>query len=76
MYVCKSLEFHTSMTFLNPDDILVLEKDKGIVQRIANDKMLLPSPVRTIDIANEVERCMCGIAVSKSYGGTVSESLL
>src|SRR5215208_2564417 len=64
------LELPTSMAFLGPDDILVLEKDKGTVQRIVNGK-LLPTPVLTVDVATEVERCMCGIAVSKSDSGTV-----
>src|SRR5918996_967826 len=64
------LEFPTSMAFLGPDDILVLEKEKGTVQRIVNGKML-PTPVLTVNVATEVERCMCGIAVSKSDSGTV-----
>src|SRR5215208_8345954 len=54
------LEFPTSMAFLGPNDILVLEKEKGTVQRIVNGKML-PAPVLTVDVATEVERCMCGI---------------
>jgi glucose/arabinose dehydrogenase len=64
------LEFPTSMAFLGPDDILVLEKEKGTVQRIVNGKML-PAPVLTVAVASQVERCMCGIAVSKSDTGTV-----
>ncbi len=64
------LEFPTSMAFLGPDDILVLEKEKGTVQRIVNGK-LLSTPVLTVDVASQVERCMCGIAVSKSDSGTV-----
>src|SRR5215204_2806377 len=68
--VSDGLELPTSMAFLGPDDILVLEKEKGTVQRIVNGEML-PTPVLTVDVATEVERCMCGIAVSKSNGGTV-----
>src|SRR5215218_5236149 len=64
------LELPTSMAFLGPEDILVLEKEKGTVQRIVNGK-LLPTPVLTVDVATEVERCMCGIAISKSDSGTV-----
>ncbi|HET6800026.1 MAG TPA: PQQ-dependent sugar dehydrogenase [Nitrososphaeraceae archaeon] len=64
------LELPTSMAFLGPDDILVLEKEKGTVQRIVNGK-LLPTPVLTVDVASQVERCMCGIAVTKSDSGTV-----
>src|SRR5215212_11262969 len=64
------LEFPTSMAFLGSDDILVLEKEKGTVQRIVNGKML-PAPVLTVNVATQVERCMCGIAVSKSDIGNV-----
>ena len=38
--VFEGLELSTSMAFLSPDDILVLEKDKGTVQRIVNGEML------------------------------------
>src|SRR5215213_11860519 len=63
--VSKGLEFPTSMAFLGPNDILVLEKEKGTIQRIVNGKML-PTPVLTVNVATEVERGMLGIAVSKS----------
>jgi glucose/arabinose dehydrogenase len=53
------------MAFLGPNDILVLEKDKGTVQRIVNGKML-PEPLLDVNVATSVERCMCGIAVSQS----------
>jgi aldose sugar dehydrogenase len=66
--VSEGLEYPTSMAFLGPDDILVLEKEKGTVQRIVNGKML-PTPVLTVNVATEVERCMCGIAVSKNDSG-------
>lgn len=61
-------KFPTSMAFLGPDDILVLEKEKGTVQRIVNSKML-PTPVLTVNVATEVERGMLGIAVSKNDSG-------
>jgi glucose/arabinose dehydrogenase len=41
--VVEGLEFPTTMAFLGPNDILVLEKEKGTVQRILNGKML-PEP--------------------------------
>src|SRR5918997_1214575 len=70
--VFEGLELPTSMAFLGPDDILVLEKDKGTVQRIVNGKML-PEPILDVNVATDVERCMCGIAVSsQSNGGGVT----
>lgn len=38
--VFRGLDFPTSMAFLGPNDILVLEKNKGTVQRIVNGIML------------------------------------
>src|SRR5215210_6592540 len=66
--VVRGLDLPTTMAFLGPNDILVLEKDKGTVQRIVNGKML-PEPLLDVNVATSVERCMCGIAVSQSSGG-------
>ena len=63
--VLDGLELPTSMAFLGPDDILVLEKDKGTVQRIVNGKML-PEPILDVNVANKSERGMLGIAVTKN----------
>jgi glucose/arabinose dehydrogenase len=63
--VFEGLELPTSMTFLGPDDILVLEKDKGTVQRIVNGEML-PEPLLDVNVANKSERGMLGIAVPKN----------
>ena len=62
--VFEGLRFPTKMAFLGPDDILVLEKDNGTVQRIVNGKML-PEPVLDVNVANKFERGMLGIAVAK-----------
>ena len=63
--VFDGLELPTSMAFLGPDDILVLEKDKGTVQRIVNGEML-PEPLLDVNVANKSERGMLGIAVPKN----------
>src|SRR5215831_191767 len=52
------------MAFLGPNDILVLEKDQGTVQRIVNGHML-PQPVLHVNVATEGERGMLGIAIAK-----------
>jgi glucose/arabinose dehydrogenase len=62
--VLDGLELPTSMVFLGPNDILVLEKDKGTVQRIVNGKML-PEPILDVNVANKSERGMLGIAVAE-----------
>jgi hypothetical protein len=53
------------MAFLSQNDILVLEKDKGTVMRIM-DGVVQPQPLLDVNVATEVERCMCGIAVSQN----------
>jgi glucose/arabinose dehydrogenase len=63
--VVDGLEIPTTMAFLGLDDFLVLEKDKGTVMRVLNGK-ILDEPVLDVNVANSVERGMCGIAVSKN----------
>jgi glucose/arabinose dehydrogenase len=65
--VVEGLKLPTSMAFLGPDDILVLEKNKGTVQRIINGTML-PKPLLDVNVSTESERGMLGIAVSDSNG--------
>jgi glucose/arabinose dehydrogenase len=66
--VAEGLEFPTTMAFLGPDDILVLEKEKGTVQRIING-MMSSEPLLDVNVGVSQERCMCGIAVSTSTLG-------
>lgn len=66
--VAEGLELPTTMAFLGPNDILVLEKEKGTVQRVVNGKML-PEPLLDVNVAGFIERCMCGIAVSRATPG-------
>lgn len=66
--VAEGLEFPTTMAFLGPEDFLVLEKEKGTVQRIKNG-ITLPEPVLDVNVGASQERCMCGIAVSTSTPG-------
>src|SRR5919198_3296494 len=62
--VFKGIEFPTSMAFLGPNDILVLEKNEGTVKRIVNGVML-PEPLLDVNVATTRERGMLGIAVAK-----------
>jgi aldose sugar dehydrogenase len=61
--VTRGLDLPTSMAFLGMDDILVLEKDKGTIQRIVNGQ-IMNEPLIDVNVSTDVERCMCGIAVS------------
>jgi aldose sugar dehydrogenase len=66
--VFKGLRPPTSMAFLGPNDILVLEKNEGTVKRIVNGTML-PQPLLQVPVATESERAMLGIAVAKHKNG-------
>jgi glucose/arabinose dehydrogenase len=59
----NSLSPVTSMAFLGSNDILLLEKNKGIVHRITNGS-LLGQPLLDVNVANERERGLLGIAVA------------
>ena len=61
--VFEGLEFPTTMAFLGPDDILVLEKNSGTVQRII-DGNKQDEPVVDLDVAIRSERGLLGIAVA------------
>jgi glucose/arabinose dehydrogenase len=63
--VAEGLALPTTMAFLSQNDILILEKDKGTVMRII-DGMVQSQPLLDVNVATEVERCMCGIAVSQN----------
>jgi aldose sugar dehydrogenase len=62
--VFQGLRNPTSMAFVGPNDILVLEKDQGTVQRIVNGNML-PQPALHVTVGTEGERGMLGIAIAK-----------
>jgi glucose/arabinose dehydrogenase len=55
----------TNMAFLDSGDVLVLEKQNGIVKRISNGSVN-PEPVLDVNVANYDTRGMLGIAVAKN----------
>lgn len=63
--VFKGIRYPSSMAFLGPNDILVLEKANGTVMRIVNGT-LLKDPLLDVNVAISDERGMLGMAVSKS----------
>jgi aldose sugar dehydrogenase len=67
--VASGLDLPTSMAFLGPDDILVLEKDRGTVKRIVGGEVL-EEPVLDVNVANSLERGMLGIAVAHNEPNT------
>jgi aldose sugar dehydrogenase len=59
--VFQGLKFPTGMTFLGPNDILVIEKNDGTVKRILNGSML-PEPLLKLNVSTSQERGLLGIA--------------
>jgi parallel beta-helix repeat protein len=58
----------TSFAFLGPNDIIVLEKNTGKVLRIVNGVML-PRPLLDVNVANEWDRGLLGVAIEKHKNG-------
>ena len=53
------------MAFIGPNDILVLEKDNGMVKRIVNG-VILEEPVLDVNVATSYERGLLGIAIAEN----------
>jgi glucose/arabinose dehydrogenase len=66
--IFEGVDFPTSMAFLDPDDILILEKSKGTVKRFVNGS-LIEGPLLDVNVAYRGERGMLGIAIVKNYPG-------
>jgi glucose/arabinose dehydrogenase len=63
--VVGDLESPTALTFIGPNDILVLEKDKGTVLRILEGDAL-SEPILDVNVANQVEQGLLGIAATRN----------
>jgi aldose sugar dehydrogenase len=61
----------TGMAFLGPNDILVLEKNTGKVQRILNGN-LQENPLLQVKVGTQVELGLLGIATSNNQEGKTS----
>ena len=62
--VATGLTSPTSMAFIGPNDILVLEKNTGMVKRVKDGRVLSP-PLLDLHVATDSERGLLGIAVVK-----------
>lgn len=61
--VTNRLTFPTTMDFLGPNDLLVLEKSTGKVMRVSGS--ILSGPLLDVNVATGQERGMIGIAITK-----------
>ena len=70
--VFKGLKSPTDMAFLNtanPRDIIVLEKNKGTVQRINNSSMF-ERPLLDVNVSNKNERGLLGMVIPEHKTST------
>jgi glucose/arabinose dehydrogenase len=73
--VGRGLQLPTQMAFLGPDDILVLQKDNGIVKRIVNG-VILQEPILDVNVATAYERGLLGIAIAKNHNETAPNPII
>jgi glucose/arabinose dehydrogenase len=66
--VVSGLEYPTSMAFLDSNEILVLEKDSGKVQRIVNDDISTNADL-AINVNHLNERGLLGMAIQSEQDG-------
>jgi glucose/arabinose dehydrogenase len=66
--VFRGDKFPSTMAFLGPNDILLLQKDSGTVERIVNGNKL-SNPLLHLNVSAEAERGMLGIAIAKHNNG-------
>ena len=67
--VSEGLQLPTQMTFIGPNDILVLEKDTGMIKRIINGVSLI-DPLLDVNVATAYERGLLGIDISTNENKT------
>jgi aldose sugar dehydrogenase len=63
--VFSGLAYPTDMAFLGRNDVLVIEKDTGIVSRIVNNTMV-KEPLLDVNVSTFGHRGMLGIAIGSS----------
>jgi aldose sugar dehydrogenase len=66
--VASGIKFPTHMAFLGNNDLLILEKNDGVVKRVKNG-IIQNGSILDVPVANGVERGMLGIAVKKTNNG-------
>jgi aldose sugar dehydrogenase len=68
--IFRGIDFPTSFDFLGPNDLLILEKDSGKVQRVINGTML-KEPLLDLNVASLSERGMTGIGLIRGEKGKI-----
>jgi DNA-binding beta-propeller fold protein YncE len=67
--IYEGLRFPTAISFLGPDDMVVLERGNNKIMRIVNGQML-DEPVLDLGNTTKIMGCMCDIAILQNDNGT------
>jgi glucose/arabinose dehydrogenase len=71
--VAEGLQLPSQMAFIGPNDILVLEKDTGMVKRIING-VILNQPILDVNVSTAYERGLLGIAITENINETAQRN--
>ncbi len=69
--IFTGLRYPTSMAFLRENDILVLEKNDGVVRRIVNGQMF-KNPLLQASVDRTDERGLLGVAISNNLSRNIT----
>lgn len=67
--VIEGLALPTSMAFIDEDDLIILQKDNGMVRLVSNGK-LQRTPILDVLVERNGERGLLGITVANTTGAT------
>ena len=72
--VVAGLESPTSMAFLDSDDIIITQKDNGIVRLVLNG-VLQPQPILQVPVLNNSERGLLGVAIANTTSDSTAKTV-
>jgi aldose sugar dehydrogenase len=72
--VITGLERPTSMAFLDNDDIIITQKDNGMVRLVSNG-ILQPQSILQVSVANNSERGLLGVAIANTTTSSTAKTV-
>src|ERR671916_2139106 len=72
--VITGLEMPTSMAFLENDDIIITQKENGMVRLVSNGT-LQPQPILQVPVVSNNERGLLGVAVANTTAISTTKTI-
>ena len=72
--VLAGLESPTSMAFLDGDDMIITQKDNGMVRLVLNG-VLQPQPILQVPVLNNSERGLLGVAIANTTSDSATKTV-